>query len=214
MRDVPLEQIEAWIYNMSQADDMVIQVGDERTFDFIKKVGRKCTILYQEETNDKFKWNEAEVRNQCLSLFKTEWILYTDADELMSDKFWQMWNAVSYVPKDAYYFPHYNLWESMDVYRVDGRWYPDYNIRLFRNNKNFKWVGSEHASLWQGNRQITVFDIDIGVLPEFHIFHYHRVNPDFREKDKTHPTSLKDSEGVVELRKLNEAHPEAMKYGK
>lgn len=221
MRDVSAEQVRAWFENMKQADKIVVQCGilkeelssvTSQTLLEIQNEHPDVTLIFQKEDNSKFQWDEAMVRNQCLSHFTTEWTIYTDADELITDKFWTVWKNSTQIPKDAYYLPHYNLWEDMNQVRVGEKWYPDESIRIFRNGRGFHWVGAQHASIWQGLRQMSPTDIDAGKLPEFHIFHYHRVNPNFREADKTHPTSLKDIEGEVIIRKLLENHPEAAKY--
>ena len=80
--------IQAWYDNVKDhADQIVIQDGGstDGTINFLLSISKKdpkVTLLLQTEETSKFDWNEEIVRNKCLGLFKTDWVLLQDADEL------------------------------------------------------------------------------------------------------------------------------------
>src|SRR3990167_564696 len=207
------KNIGSWLENMKKADAIVVFFGgsEDHTIQIVREFEHpNLRLILTKERNVKYRWDEAQVRNQCLSMFDTDWILLMDADELISDQFWEYKDEILSTNKLAYYIPHYNLWMNNKNYRVDGFWYPDLTLRLFKNNVGFRWVGAVHGSLWMNNRVCYVTDFDMGIIPkEVHFFHYHRVNPAFLERDKNHPTSLQDIGGTPILKELLVSHPVA-----
>lgn len=152
--------IEGWYDNIKEhADQIVIQDGgstdDTRKFLFkIANEDKRITLLLEKEETEKFDWNEEVVRNKCLGLFKTDWILLQDSDELIEDKFWEWFRSTNHnakVEKIGYYIAHQNLWLQKDQFNINKPWYPDYTLRLFRNHRGFFWVGKQHGSLWRMN---------------------------------------------------------------
>lgn len=190
--------IEAWLENTRQADYIVVQDGGstdgtlEILLEEYKKNPQRITLLLQKEDNEKFKWNEEVVRNQCLGLFKTEWILLQDVDELIEDEFWEWFRNTDHndgVEKKGYYLPHKNLWLQRDMFNMREPWYPDLTLRLFKNHRGFFWVGAEHASLWKMGGMCSpndpetppIFrDVD-GHMEPICFVHYHRWEPEYAE---------------------------------
>ena len=145
------------------------------------------TLILQNESNEKYKWNEQEVRNQCLSLFKTDWILLTDVDELIDDHFWTWAKETDHKENLGYFIPHRNLWLQRDQFNMNDPWYPDLTMRFFKNNSGLIWVGDRHASVWQLTglpsspyRMLNPASSEFPVIPEdIHIVHYHRAEENY-----------------------------------
>lgn len=187
--------IEAWYDNVKDhADAIIIQDGGstDGTREIIMRWANdpKVTILLQNEDNNKFKWNEQVVRNQCLGVFKTDWILLMDADELIEDRFWDWFNATNHNDPEriGYYIAHKNLWLNWNMFRMDG-WWPDLTLRLFKNHRGWFWRGAEHASLWHMDSNLGEGGMAIPSDPTTPIagdpedpisfVHYHRAEPGY-----------------------------------
>lgn len=186
--------IQAWYANVKDnADQIVIQDGGstDGTRELLiqwAKENPKVTVLLQDETWDKFKWNEQEVRNQCLSLFKTDWTLLMDADELIEDRFWEWFKNTDHdaeIERVGYYIAHKNLWLQRDQFNIAHPWFPDYTLRLFKNHRTFWWVGSEHASLWRIQGMCKPEDLDTPIAGSkddpICFIHYHRAEEGYKE---------------------------------
>lgn len=159
--------------------------GTRQFLEEIFKDDSRVSVYFQQESNEKYHWDEASVRNPFLGQFETDWVLVQDVDELVSDNFWEWFKNVDHSGKLGYYIPHQNLWLNRDMYRIDPPWYPDLTMRLFKPSSRFRWHGAEHSSLWrviieqnmaEGLRMINLSDPDIGNLLMESIFlvHYHR----------------------------------------
>ena len=86
------KNIFAWLENMKYADQIIICDGgsEDHTIKIIREFDHpNLRLLLTKEKNLKYKWDEAKVRNMCLSMFDTDWVLLMDADELISDSFWE-----------------------------------------------------------------------------------------------------------------------------
>src|SRR3990167_1886950 len=210
--------IDAWFENVKQADQIVIQDGGstdgtiERLLE-LRKTHPNVTLLLQTESNPKYEWVEEEVRNQCLSLFKCDFILLTDVDELIDDHFWK-WAKETEHKKNGYYIPHRNLWLERDRFNIQPKWYPDLTMRFFRNRIGLIWLGIRHGSVWRTTEenfaQINPEDEDMSVVPEdMHIVHYHRAERGYYNavmEDKTlhhsnEKKNLNEAPILIRLRK-------------
>src|SRR3990167_266020 len=147
------EFIEAWLENTKPADKIIIYDGGsiDGTREIIASAANndsRITSYFDNEHTEKFKWNEASIRNKFLGKFETDWVLLQDVDELVEDSFWDWFPNAYHEGKIGYYIGHYNLWLDKSLFRMDPPWYPDYTLRLFRP-EYFMWVGAEHGSLWK-----------------------------------------------------------------
>jgi glycosyltransferase involved in cell wall biosynthesis len=189
-----VEYVDAWLKNVEEADEIIVQDGgstDGTIQKLLEAMDRtpNMSLILQKETTDKFKWNEEAVRNQFLGMFKTDWILLMDADELISDDFWEWFRTTDHnleKEKIGYYIPHYNLWLNWDMFNIANTWYPDMTLRLFKNHRGFFWVGSEHASLWRmgvtstGTGMCSPEDHETPAAPCYFV-HYHRAEEGYKE---------------------------------
>jgi glycosyltransferase involved in cell wall biosynthesis len=189
------EYVDAWLKNVEDADEIIVQDGGsidgtvQRLLEAMDRIPNMSLIL-QREDSEKFKWNEEAVRNQFLGMFKTDWILLMDADELVSDNFWSWFRNTDHNKdneKIGYYIPHHNLWLDWGQFNIKEPWYPDLTLRLFKNHRGFFWVGSEHASLWRmgqtktGTGMCSPQDPDTPVIPDSYFVHYHRSEPGYKQ---------------------------------
>lgn len=178
--------IEAWYENVREdADVIIIQDGGstDGTRELIVKWANedpKVTAILQKEPTAKFEWDEADVRNRFLGMFKTGWVLLMDADELIEDGFWEWFRTADHRQNVGYYIGHRNLWLQRDMFRMDGRWGADLTLRLFRPGY-FHWVGAEHGSLWRNSSPPMPSSPDVADTPACpHSFvHYHRAEPGY-----------------------------------
>lgn len=85
--------------------------------------------------------NYINQKNHCISLSKNDWILSLDADECITDTFF---NEIKSFPEE--YWKQYNGFESprlsfyLGKWIYHGGWYPNYQLRLF-NRKYGKFEG-------------------------------------------------------------------------
>ncbi len=85
-----------------------------------------------------------EVRNFGLAKALNEWILIIDPDEYLPVKSEKIIKElIKTKTYDAFAFPRRN-YISPDIYLKHGYFYPDYQTRLFRNNKNIKYLKLIH----------------------------------------------------------------------
>jgi glycosyltransferase involved in cell wall biosynthesis len=91
--------------------------------------------------------NFSELRNFGLEKAKGEWILFIDSDEEFSTE------LIKEIPKlieeqniDGFWFRRKNF-ISPTRYLKYGLFYPDYQFRLFRNNKEYRYSGAVHEQL-------------------------------------------------------------------
>jgi glycosyltransferase involved in cell wall biosynthesis len=189
--------VEAWLENVKEADEIIIQDGGStdgtrEKLIYYQNNNPKITLLLQTENTEKFKWNEEAVRNQFLGLFKTDWILLMDADELIEDNFWEWFRNTDHnkeTEKIGYYIPHKNLWLDKNLFNIAQPWHPDITLRLFKNHRGFFWVGSEHASLWRmgqtksGTGVCSPEDEETPIIgDDIHFVHYHRAEAKYKDK--------------------------------
>jgi len=123
-------------------------------FNHIPKINYqdKKVITYETDISNDF----SALRNFALTKVRTEWIFFLDADELISD------DLVSSLPKlteklniDGFWIPRRN-YISKNRYLKYGLFYPDYQLRLFRN-RGFKFYGLVHEEInILGNKTVKI----------------------------------------------------------
>lgn len=90
----------------------------------------------------KRKWpGNIDQKNYAISLANGEWILCLDADERLSPELIQDIQECIKKPGDiaGYFFPRCSQYLNRWIYHGD--WYPDYQLRLFKNGSG-KWQGT------------------------------------------------------------------------
>ncbi len=131
--------IERCLQSIKWVDDIVIV--DSFSSDNTISVGKKYTnnIYFK-----KFESNFSLIRNFGIDKVKNEWILVLDADEYLST-FAEtiIRKLISNNNADGYLFPRRN-YVNKNIYLKHGYFYPDYQLRLFRNSKNIRYSGHIH----------------------------------------------------------------------
>lgn len=104
-------------------------------------------------------------RNHAISMVKYDWILILDADEYLSDKVEvKIRKLVEEKPKvKGFWIPRKNYINKNQYLRY-GYFYPDYQLRLFKNNPNIKYSGVIHE-------QIKIPENETLKINDFEIYH-------------------------------------------
>lgn len=87
-------------------------------------------------------------RNLMLSLCEGDWIIYLDADELMSKQSWaSLRNIISSTDIDAVYLPRKTFYPDKKHCRMGYGLWPDLQLRLFRNSPKLSFERPIHEKL-------------------------------------------------------------------
>lgn len=136
-----------------------------------------------------FKGSYADVRNFGLSKVKSEWVLVLDADEILSpDVEEKISELISSEKYDGYWFPRRN-YINEKKYLKHGYFYPDFQLRLFRNNPDVRYTGKVHEHLnipkekTKEIRNIEIFHNSSHTKYDS-FFHFHRFYPYIRIEGK------------------------------
>lgn len=150
----------------SLADEIVVidQSSTDRTSDIAKKAGVK---VFNHKSVDCVE----KARNFGLSKATKDWILVLDPDEEISDSLARKIKDVIKDNKADYYrIPRKNI--VFGKWLKHSRWWPDYNVRLFKKGK-VSWNEIIHAvPMTQG------LGGEIKDKEEFAIIHHHYANID------------------------------------
>ena len=118
-----------------------IIVLDQNSQDKTAKIAKKYTDNFIMSSSQDFDKN----RNLLASSAKSDWLLYVDADERLSDKLIEeIKTEISKNDYSAYYFPRKNI--ILGKWLKHGGWWPDYVPRLFKKDKLIVWKGRVHES--------------------------------------------------------------------
>ena len=91
----------------------------------------------------KIKGSFAEWRNWGAKQAKSEWLIYVDTDEEVTDDLKEtILNVISSDEFSAYAIPRLNIFLGQEM--KHGGWYPDYVLRLIKKDKLKNWVGDLH----------------------------------------------------------------------
>ncbi len=124
------------------ADKVIVADGgsDDNTVAIAKQAGAEVVEVKQKKLNFS-RW-----RNQALKYADSDWVLYLDADERITEKLKAKLEEIinkNQIPKySAYAIPRENYYLGKRV-RHGGSW-PDYVIRLFYKPKFKQWQGKLH----------------------------------------------------------------------
>ena len=133
------ENIKDCLESIKWADEKV--VVDSYSTDDTIKLAKKYTsrIFLHKYENDLVKQ-----RNFAISKVKYSWILTIDADEtLVNDSEDSIRSLINRNDIDGYWFPR-RSYINQDTYLKHGLFYPDWQLRLFRNKKNIYYGGPLH----------------------------------------------------------------------
>lgn len=126
----------------SFADQLILVAANssDKTVYLAKKLNPKVEII---NTSDDYGRHFAKWRNLGLNAATTNWVLYLDADERITDHLRQEILDIIKQPKFSYFvIPRYNYYLGKRV-RYGGS-YPDYVKRLYRRDQLFGWTGVLH----------------------------------------------------------------------
>jgi glycosyltransferase involved in cell wall biosynthesis len=125
------------VVNISKEIIVVDSGSTDRTLEIAKNFGANCVVHPFSNYEDQ--------RNFALSLVKTEWVLFLDADEEISEELkTEIPEAIKKLGNiyDGFLLPRRN-WYLGGFLRC---WYPDRLLRLFRTKKG-EWKGSVHEKV-------------------------------------------------------------------
>ena len=122
-----------WIKNIIVVDSL----STDKTLEIVKKYTQKIFQI-------KSKGFVESVRNYGISKIKTEWILILDADETLKFNLIRQIELLTKNEKfDGYWFPRRQFINKKTFLKY-GYFYPDWQLRFFRNNKGYKYSGKIH----------------------------------------------------------------------
>ncbi len=128
--------IQGCIENIQNYVDEIIVVdggSTDRTHRILEKYN--TTVFVHE-----WKGNWAQQRNHTLKHATGDWILVTAPDERFESGMAKVVEWATQKDFAGYIFPRYAFW--MDFEHVRHEWYPDFQLRLFRNQPTIKYVNS------------------------------------------------------------------------
>ncbi len=113
----------------------------DRTASIAKKFNAKVYNYKIDAASGKF----SDIRNFALKKIKTDWVLFVDADEIVTTKLKsEIENLINHpiIYLNAYAIPRRNILLGHAMHW--GGWWPDYVIRLFRKDKLKGYKGELH----------------------------------------------------------------------
>lgn len=132
-----------------------------------------------------FVWSESfsEARNFGINKATKEWILYIDADEeVVVKNIEELKNSLEIIDKNLYLVPIINYYGSSSP--DPNRSYLFASHRLFRNNKDFKFIGNIHEHL--DKETLDKKDLEeIEIISCIEIHHYGYMDSVVQDKKKS-----------------------------
>lgn len=131
--------IDICLKRLKLADEIIIvdMYSSDKTIEISKKY--KVKIYYH-----KNHYHVEPARNYAISKATKEWVLVLDADESLSPNAEERIKQIVLDKKtDGYSFPR-RVYINENIYLKYGYFYPDYQLRLFRNNGKIKYSGKIH----------------------------------------------------------------------
>lgn len=124
------------------------------TFNIIQSIVSKYTTLY---FNFHFQNKFADMKNFVNSLATKDYIINFDADETIDIDTIPLWKKMLNDSNDLYYVPRINTIDNYTIsdikkyqWRINSSgWinWPDYQPRIYKNNKSMYWSGNVHEQL-------------------------------------------------------------------
>lgn len=126
----------------------------DSTIDRAKKYTQK--VYYK-----KFKNDFSKLRNFAHSKATTDWILVLDADEVLyNNAFGSIPQLIKSLKYDGYWFRRRWYYDGKH-YLKHGLFYPDYQLRLFRNKPKYRYIQRVHEELTIPHEKTQQIDADI-----------------------------------------------------
>jgi len=141
-----------------EEDEIVVLMdgkGPDKIWEYLKSIGKDSTIIHKDKFNNDF----SEWKNQLNLLCSGDYIFNIDADEIPSE------NLIKYIPEIieqnfevlVYALPRINTVEGITQEHIQKwRWnvnekgwvnYPDYQLRIYKNDPGIYWQGKVHERL-------------------------------------------------------------------
>lgn len=141
-----------------EEDEIVVLMdgkGPDEIWEYLKSIGKDSTIIHKDKFNNDF----SEWKNQLNLLCSGDYIFNIDADEMPSE------NLIKYIPEIieqnfevlVYALPRINTVEGITQEHIQKwRWnvnekgwvnYPDYQLRIYKNDPGIYWQGKVHERL-------------------------------------------------------------------
>lgn len=113
-------------------EDFRLQRGDEKI---------KLYIKPQRGPRYSRSWQQSLQRNWALDKCTGDWIFTIDADERIDrDTRRRLESLIEANPKQlGFAMPTHHYWDTKDQIRIDGKWYPDYHYRAWKNGEDIKY---------------------------------------------------------------------------
>lgn len=152
-------------------------VVDDRSKDKTEEILKELNIPYTYFT---FRESFSEPVNKCIKQLDSEWILAIAADELLLQfDINEIRRVLSNTEdNDCYAFKRRD-WRDLDMTQEWLGLYPDYQLRLFKNNDKIKFHGKVHESLI-GYQKICWTDITI----QHFALYKEKLNPDLLKQKR------------------------------
>lgn len=164
--------------NKSPEDELIVvqtyKNDEDQNTDIFLEIQKICKLnadIYQVfHFQNKF----SDMKNYVNSLATRSYIINLDADELVSDHTISCWKkAILENPDiDLFWVPRINTLDSYTIQDIENyQWninsngwinWPDYQPRIFKNNKNIRWIGNVHETL-RGTDKAMVLPSDPGL---------------------------------------------------
>jgi len=162
--------IQACIESLTWADRVVVfdSFSGDETAVLAQAAGAE---LYQ----SKFE-NYAQQRNAALAAIQTDWVFFVDADERgTAELAAEIRHVINHCAEAGWYVPRHNY--IFGKLTLGAGWYPDYQLRLFKQGK-VRYERPVH--------EIALVDGEIGRLQNPLIHHNYRDLPHFRAKQQAY----------------------------
>lgn len=132
----------------------------------------------------------SEIRNFGISKATGEWILVLDSDEELSNEARKRIRTLAANDDiDGYWFRR-KTYISDTTYLKHGLFYPDYQLRLFRNKKKYAYHGRVHEELNIPKNRTQEIPVDIlhhPIVPKYDsVFHFRNLIPYIRLAAMSH----------------------------
>lgn len=121
---------------------IIINTGEKGSYPEVEK--DKRVKIYTHEFSQYF----PELKNFALAKVTSDWIFTLDTDELAQQElFLSLPDLIKNVSIEAYWFRRRTFIHKSNKYLKYGLFYPDWQLRLFRNKKQYIYSGGVHALL-------------------------------------------------------------------